>query len=784
MHKNNHPLILPAEKTIANPFWLCFFQIKHLLFIALLFIGIAFLGYLSSLALLKIDLDSATQSELEIFWSDESQPFSQEKSKISPTIKGRKSYWFVINDFKRFTYFRIDPAKAKTNIKLHSIKLYSIQHFPTDINLFNDSANTKDIKDLTPPTYLNSYSEFITQGEDSQIEIKPILTRSPLVSILFLILIIGLLFPKKYYPQAFFLFSGAILLYFCLSFNETTVSFRVQAKQAGQVNVFWRDKTESFSNTRASTVAIKPDTQHYQVNIGNISNIEELYLEAGKNKDFFTIDELQIKEAGFKDYSFTSTKSIIGKQGQSTELLISITLFLFVCLLMLWGIFYYPKNKRLFYSKLFPQLIRILFLFSSLLVFNLAWQTDFNIHPDEHAHIASVEYFSQYWDPPKIGDSRSLNTYQHPWAFSRLDDLGISYFIAGKFRNFVQVIFTDEAFIARSFNSFLFMLFFVLTKNKRLLLFLTPLLCTPQIWYLYAYANRGSFVLFISIILAWQLVNKKSSLNIFLQENSPLSDWKTILFPSFLLGILSIEQANYYLFILFIFSILLWQVLFFVKNKKVFIYKCTLFLLMGVSIYGIRYGADVSINGFNKTEQRIAYAEEHAGENFKPSIAETKDSYPGLRLQAKGIGFTEIFEPEWDWHKMTFKSFTGFYGYYAEYSPKWYYSYVLTLYAILFLVMLRHVIFQASWQYKLFSLLSFTAICGGLLMGMLFCWLYDFQPQGRYVFPIIPIMLVYFWTMFPFWNRHEKAIILTSVLVLALLSFYSFNEVALNYLVS
>ncbi|MCK5831145.1 MAG: hypothetical protein KAH20_12685 [Methylococcales bacterium] len=779
---NSH--LLPTEKSSTHPSWAYDFKFKHLLFIAILFISMAFLGYLSSLALLKIDLDSSTKSDLEIYWTDESKPFSQEKSKVTPTIIGRKSYWFIINDFKRFTYFRIDPAKEKTNIKLHGVKLFSIQHFPVNINLFNDSESKKEIKDLVPSTHMNSYSEFITQGEDSQIEIKPILVRSHLVSILFLILIIGLLFPKKYYLQAFLLFGTATFLYFCLSLNETVISFRVQATQAGQVKVFWRDEFESFSTTKVRTVEIKPETQHYQVNIRNISNIEELYLDIGKNKEFFTIDELQIKETGFENFNFTGTKSILDKHGRSNELLISITLFLFVCLLILWVIFYYPKNKNHFYFKVFPKLIRVLFIFSSLLVFNLAWESNFNIHPDEHAHIASVEYFSHYWDPPKIGDIRSIDTYQLPWATSRLDDLGISYFIAGKFRNLVQVLFTNEVFIARAFNAFLFMLFFVLSTNKRLLLFLTPLLCTPQIWYLYAYTNRGGFVLFISLLLAWQLVNKKSSLNIFLRENQPLSNWKTILFPGLLLGLLSIEQTNYLLFILFVFSFLFWQLLFFVKNKKVFIYKCLLFMIMAISIYGVRYGIDVSINGFDKLDQRIAYAEEHAGENFKPSIAETKDSYSGLRLKAKGVGFTEIFNPEWDWHKMSFKSFVGFYGYYAEYSPKWYYSYILVIYAILFLVMLRHAIFQATWQYKLFSLLSFTAICGGLLMGMLFCWLYDFQPQGRYVFPIIPIMLVYFWTMFSFWNRHEKAIILTCVLVLALLSFYSFNEVALNYLIS
>jgi hypothetical protein len=62
------------------------------------------------------------------------------------------------------------------------------------------------------------------------------------------------------------------------------------------------------------------------------------------------------------------------------------------------------KNKRFFYD-FFPKILTIGFLFACALVFSLAWQADFNIHPDESAHIESTEYYQQYWLPPKVGDS-------------------------------------------------------------------------------------------------------------------------------------------------------------------------------------------------------------------------------------------------------------------------------------------------------------------------------------------------------------------------------------------
>ena len=755
-------------------------QFKQLLFITLLFITLAFIGYLSTLVAFKVEIDSAADDKLQIYWEDENKPFSEAKSKTTATRQGRHSYWVFIHNVKKYTDFRIDPSIQQTNLKIHGIDLYSFQYFPVKLDLFNDSFQSNQIEGLDQSA--NPY-DLNTLGNDPYIAVSPILEKSPFLYIIFLIVVIGLLFGKKYLIHGILIVSGLLLFYFLLSFNEASYSFQAEVEQPEQIKILWRDKNEAFSKTRTHAIKISPKKNLYHSRIGNISNIDVISLETKKDLASLNISNQKIKGLGFKEAGFSGVKNIVIKLIDSTQLFISITIFLVFCGL-LWSFFYYPKKKQNIYLIFFPKLIRTFFLFSSFLVFNLAWQAEANLHPDESAHLESVKYYSLYSDPPKIGDSRALSAYQSPWAISRLDDTGIGYFFAGKFRNLVHLIFNDDTFITRAFNPLLFMMFFVLSKNKRLLLFLTPLLCTPQIWYLFSYANRGAFVLFVSILLAWQLINKTSSLNIFLHDKKTLSNWKKVIYPGVLLGILSISQTNYILFILFVFSILGWEFLLNTTNKKVFFKKCLIFMLIGASIYSVRTGLDVSTNGFNKSEKRIAYAEEHAEFNFKPSVASTKESYPGLRLKDKGIKFSELFKPAWDWDKMTFKSFVGFYGYYAEYSPKWYYSYVLLIYVLVFFIIFWHALFKTNWQNKLFAVISISAVFGGLLMSFLFCWTYDFQPQGRYMFPIIPILLVFFWKMFPLWNQHEKAIVLSSVIILSLLSFYSFYEVALNYLIA
>ena len=787
MHQDD-AVLEPSIQTLSgkNIFRDYIFKAKTLILVVVLFVGMIFLGYLSSITILKIDMDSENSSELEVFWADEYQPFTGDQLEQTATQKGRQTYWFILKDYKRYSYLRIDPARKHTKIKLYSIKLFSIQHGIFDVDFFNDVINTKDIEGLWPRTPETPYMEIEIKGTvktDPQLEIRPIQSNTPITTLVFLVVAIGFLFPRKYYLRAYLLLLGAIFLYYCFSFNETKVSFRVYSERDSQINIFWQYKRKSFSSTKARAVRVVPGSYDYEVRVGNFGNIETLYFDEGKDWQRILLDHLKIDAVGYEEFIPIRNEIVVEKTRDSKELILPLLTLLLVCALTACGI-YSSKNRRLFYFKLFPRLVRVLFLLALFFIINLAWQSDFNLHPDEHAHVECLEYFSDYSDLPKVGDSRAKDSYQKPWAISRLDDLGVSYFLAGKFRNIVEKFFDNEMIADRAFNALIFFLFFVLGKNKRQMLFLAPLLCSPQIWYLYSYANRGGFVLFISLLLAWQLVNQQSALNTYLKEETPLLNLKYCLLPGVLLGILSIEQTNYILFIMFVFSMLLWRLLFFVENKKKFIVKVLIFIMMGASIFAVRKGIDISINGFNKQEQRIAYAEEHAEPMFKPSLASSKDSYAGLRLKDKGVGFMEMFDPEWDWHKMTFKSFAGFYGYYMEYSPKWYYYYVLLIYALVLLVFFKHSFLKENWKYNLFSVLSLTALLGGILMGILFSWLHDFQPQGRYIFPIIPIILSYCWIIVPRLSRLDRSIIVTCFMALSLLSVYSFNQVALNYLIS
>jgi len=748
--------------------------------VAMLFFVLACVGYLSTFSLLKVEMSTDINSEMQVYWANEKGDFSEQQSQKEPVFLERKTYWFWINDFNKATRFRIDPVTAPAHLQIQAVKLYSLHHYPIDFNLLFDMDKIRGIDLNSDKISKNSSIEIHTLSNDPQFELRPVQVKNPWVFMIFLSLLALLLFKYTYLNRIAIFILGFLSLYALFHINETSLNFKTDNKISGQVKVFWRDANQANYSTRMRVINIEPNQSEYATKIGNFSNIEVLYLQASNKNLLSHIEEINIIEPGFKVETLDKAETIISKLGDSSSLIMPLISFLIVYAILAIAIKFILKKRVFSYTSY--TVFYFSFFMVALLIINLSWQADYNIHPDENAHIEAVHYYSHYWLPPTVGDAKALLAYQMPWAISRLDDLGISYFFAGKFENLVQLFFTNTTFTARAFNALLFILLFSYSRQKRLVLFMAPLLCTPQVWYLYSYANRDAFALFISLLLAWQLVNVKSALNSFFKSPHIFDNWHYVLIPGTLLGLLSIEQTNYYLFILFVLAFLLWRVLFFIQAKKIFIYKCLMLMCVALLVFVTRFGLDTAINGSDKYSQRVAYAEQHAGANFKPSIASTAESYPGLRLKDKGVSLPELFEPQWDWHKITFKSFTGFYGYYAEYSPRWYYIYVLLVYGVLLLLALRHAIFIAEWRYQLFSALTGIALAGGLLMGILFSWLYDFQPQGRYIFPIIPIILVYFWVMAPFWKPLERAAIIASALILMVLSFYSFNEVALNYL--
>ena len=153
---------------------------------------------------------------------------------------------------------------------------------------------------------------------------------------------------------------------------------------------------------------------------------------------------------------------------------------------------------------------------------------------------------------------------------------------------------------------------------------------------------------------------------------------------------------------------------------------------------------DQYINDFKKNEKIYNFVEKNAMHQFKPStiMNAPDDSYPGLNLRSKGVSLHEMFLENSYWRKLSFYSFFGLYAYMNLYADSHYYD-VLSMFLF---GMILFIYFYAACTINLKDgiVLCLTLMFLLLAIGqsVYISWTADFEPQGRYLFPMIPIMMV------------------------------------------
>lgn len=425
----------------------------------------------------------------------------------------------------------------------------------------------------------------------------------------------------------------------------------------------------------------------------------------------------------------------------------------------------------------------------------MALMNDYDRHPDESNHLSAVLYYTNHFLPPEIGDPAVRGSYSI-WGVSYLNYHWVEYFLAGKFVWLISPLLSDPLTAARLFNVFLFAVLaalFLCRSRDDNSEFIVPsvLLMTPQIWYVFSYSNNDAFALFISFLIAYQIAYSKSWLNEFIRSDAFRSKLTGGIVFGVLAGILLICKPNYWVFLMFA---MFWILLHFpltVVNLK----KYSFMALVAASVFAFRIGLDIYVNnetnfagasyinyffgGFEKgTGKLLAYQDEVAGYEFKPSTLENDlpNSRAEVKLRAKGTTLVGLFT-QWKWHKLTFESFVGGYGYMNLWASRWYYYAMLLLYflfgAYIFSMIVLSKDRETITQLGLFILGAVTTV----FISVYLSWNYAFQPQGRYLFPIVGMLGLLLYA-----NRHllHHRVMSAFLAVAFFLSAYSFIFVALT----
>lgn len=577
----------------------------------------------------------------------------------------------------------------------------------------------------------------------------------------------------KNYPWTKFIviFSGSLSLiffvYYAFFYNKAYFQISMTSSHDSELQLYWAGKKQAFSEERSKKIDVYKKTKTYVLYFDNLDKIERIRIDPINRKGLVTIHSIIIRQEEYEPIyiidkncfnslnpsgSIDKTKynedglniSSIGKdprlslelgktritRGRDTELMrilfamvASGSIAALAC--RNTSIIHVPANKSQF-------------AFILGLTILMAVMSRYNLHPDEAVHYEAAKYYENHWAPPKVCDPSIQYTYSR-YGVSRLDTPEIAYWIAGKANSILKFAFLEPYLRYRVFNIVLLTGIIILgLKDKRYLLFLLPIIISPQIWYVYSYFSSDAFALTLGIFLTYQMLNKDSFLLSTVKTNK--IDIPFLLRSSIcgaMIGMYFFVKINYQ--VLFIFWIGYLGIEIFQdpgllgKHKKGIL---SVFLTTVTFVCAI-HSLHLYSNGADKTEKILACQEQLAERAFKPSTPYNKQ-FPTLNIKAKGLPLTHVTEDK-HWGGRIFASSFGVYGHTSIIAFPLYYTVVKYLLILLTGYLIVRIFRSGDVQHivMLVGVLSCTLIL--LAAALYHSWTVDIQAQGRYLFPLIPM---------------------------------------------
>lgn len=401
-----------------------------------------------------------------------------------------------------------------------------------------------------------------------------------------------------------------------------------------------------------------------------------------------------------------------------------------------------------------------------------------NAHPDEYQHVAAARYYRNgAWLPPAMGDLRARDAIG-PNGLSYHQDLDIVYLLAGKASHVTGLLAGREDFALRLVNVAMFATLAALICRKGVCASAWILLVCPQVWYVFSYFNGDAMGLFLSILAVWQLAGRETLLQRALYGQK--AGARGLAGMGLLLGLILISKKNYFPAPLLAGGFAAWQwwgAADRVVRRRLAV-RWSLVAAIAFSIYGLRAGYDASLYGFHKTERIREVTEALATPEYRPSQVREPGAHWYLGMRERGIPVTALLtNPRW--RVESFMSFVGLYGWMTIPGPREYYEIMQYLYLAFGTAVLFEYLRGANGA-DLALVPLCLSLCGVTLAASIyFSWTVGFQPQGRYLFPMLPILAV-LGLRKPEALRAPLPIALGGLIFLA--SVYSFTMVALVHI--
>jgi len=166
-------------------------------------------------------------------------------------------------------------------------------------------------------------------------------------------------------------------------------------------------------------------------------------------------------------------------------------------------------------------------------------------------------------------------------------------------------------------------------------------------------------------------------------------------------------------------------------------------------------------------------AERVASSEFKPSVSGTERSYFGLNLRDQGVSYLGVFL-HYPWARQSWRSFFGVYGHMEFLGPAPLFL-AMTMAALLLCggVLMANLVKSDPFE-RITTLVFVVLFAVTIFISSYHSWVNDFQPQGRYLFPVLPMLSL---TLASAYNRNER--LSYAVVFMFSVSCYSFMVVGL-----
>jgi len=411
----------------------------------------------------------------------------------------------------------------------------------------------------------------------------------------------------------------------------------------------------------------------------------------------------------------------------------------------------------------------VLVAIAAMVNVEIALNTPFNFHPDEIMHADAICYFESHWWPPPLNSDEILYS---PDGWSRVYNGEIVYLIYGKlsaltrsitsrvfaaqpivssppyslYRIYLPVVFRVpncimSPLIYRLFNVglltvTLFVLFLKGRRNVWLFVVGLIVLCIPQVLYIYAYANSDAWGLSISLWLFLFVLTTKARIGspryaillgllVGLLLLCKLTFWLSLSWYSVLVGAQYFQQRQ--------------QSALSLSFKQTMVFVAILFATILLMIAPIKLIYPLGQGDWDAEVEQMR--EIRAWNDFKPSVL----TRPGYRLAAKGESIIVVLNNR-HWFETTLKSFYGIFGHLNVVLPSWIYIVALGIF-----ILNMGLTIGAVWsKWSLLNLMTKALIISApfsillnIAASLYNSWVYDFQPQGRYLFSsLVPFVIL------------------------------------------